>query len=201
MKQPTRESFLKDVENHEMKILKDDGLYRHLRFQKPQTSIYFFDIITFPDGLVYRGDMGEFYFERIEDMLCFFRHPKGKLEINIGYWGEKCQAQDVRGGMNEFDSSIWKETIKDYWEEYFEDKIYSEEAKEVWQELETIFHGDDAEWDYVSRVNNFSVSHIETRFNLCDLWESLGSGKRATYRFVWCCYAIAWAVIQYDNSK
>ncbi len=200
MKQPTKESFLKDVENHEMKILKDDGLYRHIRYKRPETMNMFFDIITFPHGLLYRGDMGEFYFERVEDMLCFFRNNKSELEINIGYWGEKCQSEDVRGGMNEFDSSIWEETIKEYWEECFEEETDSEEAKEVWEELETIFHGDDSECEYVSRVNNFSVSHIDTKFNLWELWESLGSGKRATYHFVWCCYAIAWAVIQYDNK-
>ena len=31
-RQPTEETFLKDVEKHRMTVLLDNGVYRHLRF-------------------------------------------------------------------------------------------------------------------------------------------------------------------------
>lgn len=85
----TREQFLEDVKDHRLTIIKDDGLYRHLRFKQPGTSNMFFDIVTWPGYLAYTGDMGSFVFTRIEDMLGFFRSKRGELGINTGYWGRR----------------------------------------------------------------------------------------------------------------
>ena len=41
-------AFAEDVAEHELTVRRDDGLYRHLRFQKPGTWIYGFDLITWP---------------------------------------------------------------------------------------------------------------------------------------------------------
>ena len=54
----SRERFAKDTATHAMTILRDDGLYRHLRFKRPNTSSYYFDIITWPGYLAITGDMG-----------------------------------------------------------------------------------------------------------------------------------------------
>lgn len=43
-----RERFDVDVAEHKMTVLRDEGLYRHLRFQKPGTSCYYFDLVTWP---------------------------------------------------------------------------------------------------------------------------------------------------------
>lgn len=42
----TVDRFLKDAENHKMTVVRDDGVYRHLRFMKPETTSYWFDLIT-----------------------------------------------------------------------------------------------------------------------------------------------------------
>jgi len=71
----TAERFKRDTKDHEMTVLHEDGLYRHLRFRKPAGgySEYWFDLVTWPGVLVIRGDMETFAFSRTEDMLAFFR--------------------------------------------------------------------------------------------------------------------------------
>ena len=41
----TAERFLQDVANHQMKILRDDGLYRHLNFQRADNIFNWFEIV------------------------------------------------------------------------------------------------------------------------------------------------------------
>lgn len=80
--------FPKDVADHELTILRDDGLYRHLRCAQPGTGSYWFEIVTWPGALAIRGDAGDGYlFSRIDDMLEFFRRPDQR--INPQYWAEK----------------------------------------------------------------------------------------------------------------
>jgi hypothetical protein len=89
------ERFAADVSHHEMTVLRDDGLYRHLRFVRvtqnaetgalERSSFYWFDLITWPGCLAVNGDMSGFMFARTEDMFSFFRGHR----INPGYWAEK----------------------------------------------------------------------------------------------------------------
>src|SRR5688572_3976922 len=79
--------FKADTTNHEMTVLHDDGLYRHLRFQAPSSSFYWFDLVTWPGKLAFAGDGEAFVFSRLEDMFEFFRMSGGR--INPGYWAEK----------------------------------------------------------------------------------------------------------------
>src|SRR5580692_6155935 len=92
------ECFQRDTANHEMTVLHDDGLYRHLRFmqvitdeltgKQSRSSFYWFDLVTWPGNLVINGDMETFAFARSDDMFGFFRGDR----INPGYWAEKVRA-------------------------------------------------------------------------------------------------------------
>lgn len=84
--------FIHDTKLHEMECIKADGIHRHYRFSKPNSSIYWFDIVTFPGYLVMTGDMGTWPFSRIRDMVHFFN----KNRINHGYWAEKLQMGSCR---------------------------------------------------------------------------------------------------------
>jgi hypothetical protein len=108
------ERFPRDTAGHQMTVLRDDGLYRHLRFRRvalnPATgkadlsSAYWFDLITWPGCLTVNGDCGTFTFARTADMFEFFRGH----QINPGYWAEK-----VRGGAR----------LKRYSEERFRERV------------------------------------------------------------------------------
>jgi len=93
----TREAdrFARDVANHKLTVLRDEGLYRHLRFKAPDGSTYWFDLITWPGYLTITGDMGTYVFARTQDMFEFFRsHRSTGFPINPGYWAEKIRAAD-----------------------------------------------------------------------------------------------------------
>ncbi|WP_050514089.1 MULTISPECIES: hypothetical protein [Streptomyces] len=82
--------FARDTAQHEMTVLHDDGLYRHLRFSSRPKGYgeYWFDLITWPGCLTVRGDYGDAYtFTRERDMLPFFRARSG--DINPHYWAQK----------------------------------------------------------------------------------------------------------------
>jgi hypothetical protein len=105
-REQTEADFLKDVSAHEMEVLREDGVYRHIRFKKPGTGCMHFDLVTWPGYLAYSGDMGCYVFSRLNDMFEFFRTDREYLQrdgrqlcINLGYWSEKLQAVD--GGRRE----------------------------------------------------------------------------------------------------
>lgn len=97
-----REQFIGETREHEMHVLHDDGLYRHLRFQKPGTGIWHWDLITWPGSLAIRGDIGEGHiFTRTDDMLAFFDHGQTEHQINVHYWAEKLDlGRDSVKGFN-----------------------------------------------------------------------------------------------------
>ncbi len=71
---------------HQMTIVRDDGVYRHVRFKAPGTSTYHFDLVTWPGHLAISGDLDGFMFRREHDMFGWFLMGKG---VNPGYWAQK----------------------------------------------------------------------------------------------------------------
>ncbi|QWF85683.1 hypothetical protein [Amycolatopsis sp. CA-230715] len=100
--------FLRSTADHGLVILQDDGLYRHLRVQKPNTRMWSWDVVTWPGHLATSGDIADGYiFARNPDMLTFFELPQwqqhyysdGAPGIDVRYWAEKIcgdRAQDIK---------------------------------------------------------------------------------------------------------
>lgn len=94
----TEELFLKYTVDHSMEILRDNGCARHLKFSNSGSSVYGFDLITWPGYLCIAGDCGTYIFARNQDMFEFFRMSdddfnhfleKNKgLSINPKNWSE-----------------------------------------------------------------------------------------------------------------
>lgn len=193
--------FLHDVDGHKLTIHQDQGVFRHIRFAKPGTYCMSFMLTTWPGHLAISGDMGTFVFNRVEDMFTFFRTKPGgwgsdeQVYINPGYWSEKCEAQDTRSeGIREFDRDTFRDRVKECWEEYYEGREECDEALECWDELEYSVLGSENLFEAHAALNDFK--HVGFRFH--DSWEwGLTS---ATPRYLWCCYAIAWGIQQYDAA-
>lgn len=212
--QPTEQSFLKDVAEHKMTVLRDDGVYRHIRFAKPGTGCMHFDLITYPGYLVYSGDMGCYVFSRLNDMFQFFRtdrehmHKGRKLGINLGYWSEKLQAVDGnrhKARATEFSEEKFKRVILEYLVSWVRGNAYrttKAERRELWDEVMNDVLGADGDsggYRMQAAAHDFyhtTSSRISFQFD--DLFEH--DFTEYTYHFIWCCYAIAWGVMQYDNS-
>jgi hypothetical protein len=211
--EPTEKSFLKDVSEHQMHVLMDNGVYRHIRFKRPGTGCFHFDLITYPGYLVYSGDMGCYVFARTEDMFEFFRMNKndwnynreGGLSINLGYWSEKLQA--VAGGRHkgsatEMDDDRVKAVINEYrvrWMRDYRDSLTKDQRRELWDAVENDVLYQDGGDEMLRAAYQFSERIGKRCFQFDDLFEH--NFERFTYHFIWCCYALAWGVAMYDSTS
>lgn len=187
----SKEHFLDHVREHEIKVIRDDGLHRHLRFKKQNTSNQYFDLITWPGTLCIHGDMGTFVFSRIDDMFAFFRDDKGELRINTGYWSEKLDAADRRtGGHEEFKPEKFRRRV-------MEIALESGADRATLREIKSRLGGraEYGEQEAYRAASEFS----HNGFRFYDFWE-IRCGDY-TYHFVWCCYAIVWGIQKYDELK
>lgn len=217
----TEARFLKDVENHVMEIIKEDGLHRHIRFRKPGTMCMHFDLITWPGYLCYTGDMGTYVFRRLDDMFQFFRsdreyaQSRGKqLGINLGYWAEKLEAVDgnsQRTSITEFDSDKFKRVINEYrtnWMRSAKDdgSLNATQRRELWEEVEDRVLNCVEDGTERAQIAAFDFSWTPDptksrgrRWQFDDLFEY--TFTKPTGRFTWCCYALAWSIQKYDEHK
>jgi hypothetical protein len=187
-RQEAESAFPRDISNHVMNVIRDDGLYRHLRFAKPGTMCMHFDIITWPGYLAYVGDMGSYVFRRVFDMFDFFREvvdKPGAPRICPDYWSQKVEAMDKTDGIKEYSEELARAWVKERLDE-------GEASDEVREEAESIdFNNGEARlYDSIDSVGWHGFA---------DHWEA--NFKDFTYRYIWCCLAIVWAVKQYDAKR
>ena len=179
--------FLDDVKEHEMTILKDDGVYRHVRYKRPGSGAFWFDIVTWPGYLAISGDMGEYIFSRIEDMFNFFETPNGELGINCGYWCEKIKSISRFGSndgkLNEFYAQGTWESIEETAEEVIEDKDELAQFKSDLLNCDT-----DQEAINTMEHHDFDASYEY----LC---------YEPTFHTEWILYAICWGIMEYEKEK
>lgn len=189
------EQFLIDVSEHRLSLRRDDGLYRHLSFRKPKDSNLWFDIVTWPDCLVMRGDMGTWAFSRVEDMFTFFRNEK--LKINRSYWAEKLLngTDGGRRSAQEFDEDVFRAALEDQLVNYYD--IDGERLDAIRSALKEklSFHEGEGQHGLMGAAYDFKHDHFQ--FDPCEL----PSGLIYQYHFVWCLYAIVWGIQQYDADR
>lgn len=207
---PTEEQVLNDLAGHEMHIIRDDGVHRHIRFRRPGSSTYWFDLITWPGTLCIDGDMGTYVFRRIEDMFEFFRTDReyalrkgNKLAINPQYWGEKLQSVDRHGnGYKEFSQQLFRDAVKQEFDAWVDSEEPSNEAKAaLWDELEdrVLSCASDGAHEAIKAAMDFEPDDGEVMFEMRDFWDH--RLQDYTFHFIWCCYAIAWGIQLYDETK
>ena len=209
----TEQIFLKDVKNHSMKVLMDNGLYRHLRFANADPKLawnQWFEIITWPGALAYSGDMGTFVFRRLEDMFEFFRtrpsneSPK-RLHINLSYWAEKVEAVDRDGytpGTKKYSPELFREVVLKHFNDWAKDERLPRTAVKAFrEELEdsVLQYADDSEHEARKALSGFQHEIESHKLEFYDTWE--WDFSEWTGRYIWCCYALAWAIRFYDKSK
>jgi hypothetical protein len=178
----------RETKAHEMTVLRDDGLYRHVKFAKPQSGFYWFELLTWPGHLTINGDMGCFTFARVTDMFTFFRGDR----INTTYWAEKVQGS--RGGIEEYSEGIFREHVLEAISDHEEDfPGLADAVKE--QILDELDGFEDNARELVRDFEFGSKPH----FRFVDAWE--WDVKDYSIGFLWCCYAIQWGIAMYDKAK
>lgn len=207
--------FLKDVSDHVMTVIRDDGKHRHIRFADPATMCMHFDLITWPGYLCYTGDMGTYVFSRLADMFEFFRTDRDStwlkrkgltLGINPQYWGEKLQATDRHDGFrrfseDKFNAAIMRRLFE--WIRENRDETTKEERRELWEAVHSeVLDADGDSGGHRKQCAAHDFGHqvhpgLYFRFN--DFWET--NVEEYSGRFMWCCYALAWGIKTYDEAK
>ncbi|MEX0141999.1 hypothetical protein MRBLMS1_002840 [Massilia sp. LMS1-1-1.1] len=214
----SEERFLRDVAKHEMTVIRDDGVHRHIRFKQPDSSNMFFDLVTWPGFLCYSGDMGAYVFQRTQDMFGFFR-KNGRLDgIDRRYWAEKIEAAD-NTGVTRHSHDEFTRQINDWVDQQAEgDKpgddepeqlaLWAEAYAELRAEVESeVLSADSNEVRCFDAANDFTHAGDawkafhgpDAKFEFTDFWEV--DTKEYTPRFLWCCYALAWGIEQYDAAQ
>jgi hypothetical protein len=202
-------NFLHDVTEHTMEIRQDKGEYRHLTFSKKGDSAYKFHLTTWPGYLCISGDMGCYVFSRLRDMFEFFRADWRKdglyKSINPDYWGEKVQAGNLLG-ITRFNPEDFKQTVNRYTRQWMRDHYHEttrDERKRLMQAIEyEVFSELETENRDVLMHNAIQFTHKVTSrltFKFQDFWEN--TFQEYTYEYLWCCYAIAWGINVYDETK
>lgn len=205
MKECTAEQFLKDVAGHQMEVLLDQGIHRHLKFRAVGRDSWnqWFEIITWPNSLTISGDMGTWTFSRVEDMFTFFRWDM--LKINPYYWSEKLQ-NGVSGGRSQakvWDGDVFKAELTCRVKEDFD--LKEDQLAELLEAVEDEILGDtDNEGRTMSAVYEFSHKFEVTDDNR-EPWtltfEEPPDGQVYCFHFIWCLYAIVWGIQQWDATR
>ena len=196
MRQPTPKQFLADVAAHQMTVRHEDGIYRHIRFKKPNSYNMYFDLVTWPGYLNISGDMGTWTFARLEDMFEFFRCSEG-LKINPYYWSEKLKHGNYQGrdGAKVYDDDLFRERLKEQLTDYY--SLEGDELRQISGALEEEVLSQDCKYDLLIAARDFNFRFDDGRtfkFDCCELPD----GEDYSYHFIWCCYAIVWGIQQWD---
>ena len=171
--------FQASTPDHELIVRHDDGLYRHLRMQRPGTSIWSWNVVTWPGYLTIAGDVGGgFTFVREDDMLAFFntRHygdwfGDGSPTLQADYWAEKL-VHACRAAAMTYDARLVRRHINEYLTErgfrgakfaelLQEAAIFTEtehEARSWLASTEPFRDADTWEWDYRSLDHHYLLA-------------------------------------------
>lgn len=190
-----RQLFTADVAKHEMTVLKDDGLYKHLRFQTPGHSFEWFDIVTWPGALSVGGDRDGFVFRCSEDMLAFFRESARTASgINPGYWAEK--VKDGRDRCRSYSQELFDKTVA-------EDLA---EAEEGWPGVTAAWaefcedYNTEYEQAALAALQHFEYWPADNEPYTFQEWWSWQL-KDHDFDFLMACHAIAWGIARYDAAQ
>ena len=183
------------TKHHDMYIFQDDGLYKHLRFKSPETSIGQFDIITWPGYLVIVGDIGSGYvFTADLNMIEWFRYGSG--QIDPYYWMGKLSS--TINVLTDFSINKFKKYLNRQAEDLAEELglDIAEVQGQIMQEFENTYIIDERDaYDFVGGLtyNGYSLDYAPEE--AVEGWMDF----RASYLVA--CHAIAWAARMYHKYK
>jgi len=188
-----REQFEKNTTEHELIVLQDEGLYRHLRCMAPGTRIWSWDIVTWPGYLAITGDIGDgWVFTREPDMLTFMLPISEPYRINADYWWEK-MPEHLRRAAKPFSADRLKQRALESIEDWGIGKKQTEKAKAAFL----------ADFDPYSDEPDLRLLLDEFTFTDKDCWEGSFADTWEwdtsdwDHHFLLALFAIVWATERY----
>lgn len=207
----TLKRFRLESRDHEMKVLLNKELYRHVRFMNPKDSSYWFELVTTPGQLTFMGDGASFVFRRDQDMFGFFR-MKNLEHVSVDYIAEKCTSVlHRRDDLKAFDEDAFRKVLGEYVGYALDGTIPEEQADEFRAAIqEDIFDTYDTsdQHEAYRAVQEFEFRYgpkdkynrpTET-FQFEDAYEWFSASREYDWWFVWACHAIVWGVGEFDRT-
>lgn len=166
--------FRASTTEHELTVLHDDGLYRHLYMGQPNTGMWSWNVITWPGYLTIVGDIGGGYtFVRLRDMLTFFDtsgygdyYGDGSPYLQADYWAEKL-THACRDSARSYDKDLVIQHVREYVAESgyeYSSEIFERAAWNCETEHEAVgwlaetLGGDTWEWDIRSLDHHYLLA-------------------------------------------
>lgn len=200
-----QQRFERDVAQHQMTVIRDDGVDRHITFRQEGNSAYWFEILTWPGTLCIRGDCGTYVFSRLTDMFQFFRadakygNDPEKLHINSSYWTEKLIAADSNGrhggSVMEFDEPQFRATVLE-WANESKEGFDDPDEFMLNVECDILDNLCDNEQESLRAAMDFEYAGKSPFYEIYDT-----TYRRYGFHILWNLYAIAWAIRKYDAAK
>lgn len=201
-----RARSLRAFEKHRLEIIQDDGVYRHLRFRNPHSFSYHFSLVTWPGYLAISGDMGSYMFSREQDMFGWFASAADwaamPVEINPGYWGQKCQAVDRVGSLDEFDDDAFRDYIVTTFRDLDRGDFEPGQRLEIWRDIreDLLSAHFDMRTEAICAAMRFEIQDGSRSYHpFQDAWDC--NFMRPSFHFLICCYAIVWGIKRYAQVK
>jgi hypothetical protein len=204
--------FEAETTEHVMTVLHDDGVYRHIKFARPDTNIWRFDLVTWPGHLAISGDLQSYTFHRLYDMFEFFG---GGRNINPDYWSEKVVAGRER--TMEYSPERARQLVIEHFMEARHQR--DEPNLPLWQAIreEVLSRLDEDEQEAHRAIGDFAYYLPDTprirsedfkpeviirralnrrvNFEVSDSWE--WDLRDFDHHFLLICHAIQWGIAKY----
>jgi hypothetical protein len=195
------ERFPRETAGFQMTAMHEQGLYRHLRFARPGGSEYWFDLITAPHTLIFKGDCESFVFSLspMADLFDMFRRTAQPDVINPGYWSQKLTSK--------------REAAHDFSAELFDKRIAKElaAAEKEWPGVTEAWNEHASEWSEYDLTEEGSAQRAVNDFwyvpdgSACpfefDAWDDWYLLRDYAWWFLFACHGIRWGIAQYDAAK
>ncbi|CCW14645.1 hypothetical protein [Rhodococcus aetherivorans] len=185
--------FAAETSDHEMTVLHDDGVYRHVRFAKPGTGIWSWTLTTWPGHLCIDGDLESFTFSREHDMFEFFACDGAR--INPHYWAEKITNHAARRGTHAFSES---KAVSAVVQDFLAQRHYVDgPTADAWLDLRN---------QVIDEIHTYDSSLFHEAVNR---WNYDGYHFTDTYEwdvsdwdhhYLIACHAIAWGIAKYRKA-
>jgi len=203
--------FAQETRDHKMKVLRNDKVYRHLRFMDPKNSAYWFEIHTGPNFLLFRGDGDSYVFSNGDgDMFRSFRHSidkNGSLHPDPGYWTQKLSSSEQ---AEEWDSDTFQEDLAQYITDMVEqDIVPKEHEKRLRDEVESDLMYEDLhsadlaikalmEFDFYFNESDRYDSTKKPDFEFDECYEWISRCTEYDWWYLWALRGICWGVKTFD---
>lgn len=208
----TEARFASESQGGAMTVLRDDGAYRHLRFDLPKATWKWFELVTWPGMLVVHGGLGCWTFHRDGvDMMATARPAHDTVRVNPYFWeqrftpGSQQTAKTYSPGRA---LALLREAVAE------NEEIFPGLAPAAAEWIFSVASGElQSESGLRDLLHRFHTRYEETTY-VQELVDNLTDGKRLTspFRFpieewdlhvydpwfLLTCAALPWAAEQYD---